>query len=286
MFICMSWAQMAWGIDHTPRIDHNVARDMFPALALAAFAVSAAELYQQGSALFEKGRFAEAARQFENARQLDVKDARIAKALGVSYAAMSDYERANEPLHQACSLDASLEDACYFYGRNLYALNRFDPALAALKKGLQATRSPWRVHLGLAQAHEGLSQARQAEPAFLRAIEMYEALPLHQRGRPDFDPRVHYATFLYRQARLDAAWNAAQKVIADAPQYGRGYYEAGRVLHQQGKLEAAAVTLEKAVSFGAGASAHLLLAQVYRRLGKEADAERHVKAAARVPPAP
>jgi Flp pilus assembly protein TadD len=259
---------------------------MVSVVVFAAFAVSAAELYQQGTALFENARFAEAARLFEQARQLSPKDPRLAKALGVSYAAMADYERANEPLGQACAIDASLEDACYFYGRNLYALNRFEPALAALKKGLRGSRSVWRVHLGLAQAHEGLGQPDQAEPEFRKAIAMFEELDRNQRGRPDFDPRVHFATFLYRQARLAEALQSAEKVMAEAPQYGRGYYEAGRVLHQQGKLQEAASVLEKAVVLGAGAAAHLVLGQVYRRLGKDAEAERHLKAGASAVAAP
>lgn len=252
-------------------------------MSLLAFALSAAELYQQGSAYFEKGQFAEAAKAFEQARQLAPKDARIAKALGVSYAAMTEYERANEPLDRACALDPSLEDACYFFGRNLYALNRFHPALEALQKALRATHAPGRVHLGIAQAHEGLGEAAEAESAFRKAISLFESLPQNQRGRPDFDPRVHYATFLYRQARLDEALAAAERITAEAPAFGRGHFEKGRILYQQGKLEAAAAALEKAVQYNAGAPAHLLLGQVYQRLGRTADAERHLNAGSTVP---
>jgi Flp pilus assembly protein TadD len=167
-------------------------------IGIAAFALTALELFQQGTTLFSKGQLAEAAQKFEQARALAPNNAKIWKALGVSYAAMSDYERANHPLSQACDLDPMLEDACYFYGRNLYALNRFEPAVAAMVKAQRATRYPWRVQLGLAQTYEGLADVRQAEPAFRKSISLFEALPAGKRGLPDFDPRVHYALFLYR----------------------------------------------------------------------------------------
>jgi Flp pilus assembly protein TadD len=75
--------------------------------------VSAAELYRQGSTLFQSGRFSEPAARFEQARRLAPDDARILKALGTSYAASSDYQRANEPFDRACAIDPRLEDACY-----------------------------------------------------------------------------------------------------------------------------------------------------------------------------
>ena len=255
-------------------------------LAIAAFGLSAAELLQQGTALFEKGSVAEAAQRFEEASRLQPKDARIWKALGVSYAALGDYQRANEPFQQACNLDVSLEDACYYLGRNLYALNRFEPALTALRKGLRATRRPWRVHVAIAQAQEGLGNPRDAEPEFRKAISLFVTLPANQRGLPDFDPRVHYSTFLYRQGRLDEALPVAQQAASDWPDYGRAHYEVGRILHQQGKAESAATALETAVSRGGGPAAHLLLGQVYMRLGRTADAERHLKAGASSPPVP
>jgi Flp pilus assembly protein TadD len=251
---------------------------MIAAALFAALAVTAAELYQQGSALFQKGQIADAAARFEQARQLAPNDARIAKALGVSHAALGDYERAHEPLERACALDSQLADACYFYGRNLYALNRFGPALVILKKVLRSDAKPWRVHLAIAQSLEGLGQGDSAEADYRKAVALFETLPANERGRPDFDPRVHYATYLYRQGRLPEALRVAEQVTAAWPDYGRGHFEVGRILHQEGKLEEAAAALEKAVRRGHGAPAHLLLGRVYLRLGRSEEAQRHLTA--------
>jgi Flp pilus assembly protein TadD len=263
-----------------------IVTEVISSVTLLAFALSAAELYQQGTASFQKGNVAEAAQRFEEASRLAPTDARIWKALGASYASLGDYERANEPFTQACKLDASLEDACYYLGRNLYALNRFEPALTALNKGVRATRHPWRVHLGIAQAYEGLGDARQSEPAYRKAVTVFEALPSTARGLPDFDPRVHFSTFLYRQGRLEEALGVAQKAATDWPRYGRAHFEVGRVLYQQGKLDAAAAALENAVKNEGGAAAHLLLGQVYLRLGRAEEAQTHLTAGAKSQPAP
>jgi Flp pilus assembly protein TadD len=249
---------------------------MIVPVVLATMALTATELYQEGSTLFQKGRLTDAAARFEQARQLAPNDARIAKALGVSHAALGDYERANEPLERACTLDAKLPDACYFYGRNLYALNRFGPALTVLKKTLRSDSRPWRVHLAIAQALEGLGRGDDAESDYRKAVSMFESLPPNERGRPDFDPRVHYATYLYRQARLPDALRLAEQVTAAWPDYGRGHFEVGRILHQQGNLEKAAAALEKAVEGKHGAPAHLLLARVYLRLGQPDRAQQHL----------
>ena len=249
---------------------------MTVAVVFAAMALTASELYQQGSALFQKGQLTDAAVRFEQASQLAPNDARIAKALGVSHAALGDYQRANDPLERACTLDANLPDACYFYGRNLYALNRFEPALTVLKKALRSDARPWRVHLAIAQALEGLGRGDGAEADYRKAVSLFESLPPNERGRPDFDPRVHYATYLYRQARLPDALRVAEQVTAAWPDYGRGHFEVGRILHQQGKLQEAAAALEKAVTGGHGAPAHLLLARVYLRLDQPDRAQYHL----------
>ncbi|HYZ85614.1 MAG TPA: tetratricopeptide repeat protein [Bryobacteraceae bacterium] len=264
MVICTACALLALAQQHVPSA---------PQLAL--FSVDA--LYRQGTALFQSGKYAEAAELFEQASRAAPSDARVWKALGASRAAMGDYQRADEPFQQACKLDPALEDACYFYGRNLYALNRFEPALEVLRNILPRDRAPWRVYLGIAQASEALGRAKQAESAFQQAQRLYELLPANERGRPDFDPRLHYAVFLFRQGRLNDALPMAQVVTTAWPGFGRGHFEVGRILHHQGQLAPAAEELEKAVKGGAGPPAHLLLGRVYLRLGRAAEGEHHLK---------
>jgi tetratricopeptide (TPR) repeat protein len=136
------------------------------------------------------------------------------------------------------------------------------------------------VRLGIAQSLEALGRAREAEAEFQAAIREHSQLQPANRGRADFDPRLHYAVFLYRQGRTEEARTPADAVARDHPNSPRARYEAGRILHQLGDLEAAARELEAAVQLGHGAPAHLLLGKVYMRVGKAAEAQKHLEAGA------
>jgi Flp pilus assembly protein TadD len=93
---------------------------------------------------------------------------------------------------------------------------------------------------------------------------------------PDYDPRLHYSVFLYRQARLEEALAAIRPVAADYPRAARPRVELGRALLQLGRLEEAARVLEEAVTVDAqSGQAHLLLGRIYARLGQADKAANH-----------
>ena len=80
--------------------------------------------FEQGVARFRAGDFAGAVPLFTRATESHPKDAAAWKGLGSAYAAMGYYGRAEPAFRRACELDPRLQNACYFYGRALYALNR------------------------------------------------------------------------------------------------------------------------------------------------------------------
>jgi tetratricopeptide (TPR) repeat protein len=247
------------------------------ALAALLLFASAEELYKRGVDLFQNGKADAAAASLTEAARLAPGNAQIWKVLGVVYASSADYERAREPFEKACSLAPRLEDACYFHGRNLYALNRFVPALEALEKALARDRNAPKIHLGVAQTHEALGNAEQAERAFRTAIRESEKLPANARGNPEFDPRVHYALFLFRQGKQAEALPFAQAAVASAPESARARYELGRILYHLDKLGEAEAELKKAVELGFGPPAELMLGKALVRLGREAEAQRYLR---------
>lgn len=238
-----------------------------------AFAASDADIaYDAGVAAFQRREFATAAQHLQRAVAADARHARAWKALGVVHAAQENYAAADIPFQKACEIDPKLEDACYYYGRNAFALNRFEISLATMKKALPADRRPARVHLGMAQSLEGLGRAPEAEEQFRKAIQLLNERP----SAPDYDPRLHYSVFLFRQGRLEAALAAVQPAIAAFPAAARPRLEAARPLFHLGRLAEAAAELEKAVTADPGyAAAHLLLGRVYTRLGETEKAARH-----------
>ena len=222
-------------------------------------AISAEELYRRGVEAFEQRRTAQAVEALSQASRLAPENAQIQKALGVAHAAAEDFERAAEPFAKACALAPRLVDACYFYGRNLYALNQFEMSLQVLRKALPDDRAPWRIHLGIAQALEALDRPAEAEREFHTAIKD------RQTSLPDFDPRLHYAIFLFRQGRTAEALAPAQQIVAEHPESGRARYELGRIEYHLGQLQAAIRDLERASALG-HAAAQPMLAKARARL--------------------
>jgi Tfp pilus assembly protein PilF len=241
-------------------------------LALAAILLAQSEV-DRAAADLRAGRTlqAESALKAIVAREPD--NATAWRWLGVVYASQSDHELAEKPFAEACRLAPSDPDACYFHGRNLYALNRFVPAADVLRKALDpGDRQRWRVHSALAQALEAAGDAREAEKQFHAALA---ASP--SPGRAEDDPLLHFGVFLLRQGRTREALDP----LAKAQPSARAFTELGRALLALDRLEDAAARLERALALDPRhAQAHLLLAKAYQRLGRTADAERHSKLAA------
>ena len=249
-----------------------------PVVLVILLLASAAEWYRKGVEAFQAGQHDAAVEALTEAVKAAPKDAQSWKVLGVVHAARGEYDRADQPFERACTLAPDLVDACYYYGRNLYALNRFEPALTALRKALRRDARTWRVRLGIAQALEALGRDSEAAKEFAAAITAWNKSPRDGRGSADFDPRMHQAVFLFRQGKPEQALAPARAAVEEFPASGRPRFELGRVLYQLGQLEAAVGELEKAVAFGYGAPAHLLLGKAYLRLGRTADAEKHLAA--------
>lgn len=239
--------------------------------------------YEKGLALFDAGQSAAAIEPLRRAVELDRGHARAWKALGVAYARQGNYQMAQLPFRNACELAPRLEDACYFAGRASYALNQFEAALDAFSKALQHDSRPWRVQQGIAQAQEALGQSKAAERHFRTAITLNARAPRDERMRPDEDPRVLYAVFLFRQGRANDALESLTAVIADYPDAARARLEMGRTLYHLGRFPEAATHLERATTLDRDSgTAHLMLARTYLRLGRDADAQRHNELASKL----
>jgi tetratricopeptide (TPR) repeat protein len=238
--------------------------------AAAAFAQGSD--YDHGVALFERGDVAAAVPYLARAAQQHPRNAQAWKALGVSYAAQKMYREAEGSLHRACRLDPKLEDACYFYARALYALDRFEESLAALGR---ADHESWKVQLGMAQALEALSRAAEAEKAFHRAVDL-------ARGN-DPRPGVGLGLFLIRQGRSAEAIPIFEEVVARFPNAADAHLNLGRALFEENRAADAVPHLERAVALDpSSAQAQLLLAKAYVRTGRAAEAQAHFAAAARL----
>ena len=239
----------------------------------AALAVAQVSDYQQGVALIDKGQFAAAVPLLGRAAQAQPANAQVWKALGVAYAAQSMYHDAEPAFGRACELNPKLADACYYHGRALYALDRYEPSIRALELALRAEPDAWKIHLGIAQALEALGRAVDAEKKFAQSLSLCR--------NADPQPATAYARFLLRQGRPREAIAPLEGAMKRFPNSAEVNTQLGRALLEQGDLARAIAHLERAVAADpAAAQAHLLLAKAYMRSGRAAEAQPHFDAAA------
>ncbi len=244
------------------------------ALLLPSAALAQSTDYDIGVALFQKAQYESAIPYLRKAVKSNPADPRGWKALGVAYAAMGDYASSEEPFGKACELDPRLSEACYYYGRALYALDRFEPSIEILQRALKFEPDAWKIHLGLAQASEALERAADAEKEFRAAL----ALCRHC----DPKPGNGYGLFLIRQGRAGEATHVLSEVSKKFPQSLETHVHLGRALLERGDFAGAVPYLEKALAIDPKmAQAHLLLAKCYVRLGRTAEAQPHFDAAAK-----
>ena len=185
-------------------------------------------------------------------------------AAGAESATRGDYLHAEESFHRACLLNPKLPDACLYFGRTLYLLDRFAEAIGVLRNALEsgppATAETYRI---LALSLEALGKSAEAESAFLDAVKLDRNLALNE------DPAIDYGVFLYRQGRAQAALAPLQAAVKRHPDAARAQLELGCVLLALDRVDDAAAHLARAASLEpAVARAHLLLAKAYQRLGK------------------
>jgi tetratricopeptide (TPR) repeat protein len=190
-------------------------------------------------------------------------DAAKWKALGVTHAAQGDYAGSEEPFHRACLLDPKLTDACLYFGRTLYLLDRFDQAVNVLRTTLANDPRNPEIYRIEALALEALGKADEAGAAFRQAIA------LNKDSAPNENPAIDYGVFLYRSGRAEAALGPLQAAVRRYPGAARAQLELGCVLLALDRVELAAAHLERATALDPqGARGHLLLGKAYQRMGK------------------
>ncbi len=220
-------------------------------------------LYKDGLRLFSQGKGAEAIAAFEKSLALQPNNAAAWKALGVVYAAGGDYQRAEEPFHRACLLNARLPDACLYFGRALYLRDHYEQAINVLRTAQQTDPANPQIYRIQALALEASGKTEDAERAFR------EALRLNGPSPPNEDPAIDYGVFLYRQGRAGAALEPLEAALRRHPDAARAHLELGCVLLELDRVEQAAAHLERAVALDPSAArGHLLLGKAYQRLGK------------------
>ncbi|MBI4903665.1 MAG: VCBS repeat-containing protein [Acidobacteria bacterium] len=123
---------------------------------------------QQGQTAFQNRDWAAAERHFLATVRAQPSNAAAHKWLGMTYAVQEKFVLSEEPFRRACGLSPKEPDACYYWGRTLYMISRFEDALQAFQKDVRPFRG--KTLLGTALAEDALGRDAAAEKLYLKAI--------------------------------------------------------------------------------------------------------------------
>ena len=140
---------------------------------------------------FRRADWAAAERECRIAIKEQPDNARAHKLLGMIFVAQQEFASADEPLLRACQLNPKDDLACYYLGRNDYALSRYEDSRAVLEKALRDHPRSDRTRTGLGLTLEALGSVRDAERHLADAAV---------GGSPE--ALSAYGEFLFRQGRL------------------------------------------------------------------------------------
>jgi len=203
---------------------------------LLLFAFAPPDAYQRGIQALNENRLEDAVALLRQAVAQQPANAQYWKALGVALAKGEDYRSSIEPFAKACSLSERLPDACYYHGRGLYAVDRYDEALAPLEKALRVDPAKSRAEAALGQALEALGRYQEAERRLQSAVARRDAY--------DRQARIAYSQFLRRQGRPEESVAVLQAV--SQPAGDDYYYELSLSLFQAERYADALKALEQA----------------------------------------
>jgi tetratricopeptide (TPR) repeat protein len=168
-------------------------------------------------------------------------------------------------------LDAEIP---YDLGRIYYQLGRHADAAAAFRQATTLDAGSYKAWDNLGLATEALGDVAQAQQHYLKA------LALVHKDHPRYD--VVYANFadlLIKQGDYPHAFDLAVEAAQRNPDEPRNFFLAGKALVQLGRDDVSVKWLEQAAALNPDYPEPLyVLAQVYRRLGRTADAGRVLKA--------
>jgi arylsulfatase A-like enzyme/Tfp pilus assembly protein PilF len=255
-----------------------------PEEAIAAYRDALARDDEHQNALFslaiaykDEGRLDEARIGFERARELDPRNGKVLWQLADLWMRQNDFAKAEAVVNDA--LERQVDEARFLLklGEICIEAKRFDEAERALRRALEKKPGLALAHFDLGLVHEGRGQ-----PAL--AIEAYHT---ELAANPTaFRAAFNAAKLLQKIGRANDAIALFRKVVEIEPSFGTGHLYLAQALLETGDLagaeQSARSGLENHPEPRMAPLGHYVLADVYERRGRVAEARRELAAAERL----
>ena len=219
-------------------------------------------------AAFRSGQYAEAARALKALQQQEPGEKMVLPMLAMSLFSSDQYADAAKAFDQLGDSVYGDPRISYAYAVALARSNQLDKAKAVVTQMTQRASAP-DSRLLLGQAYSEIGDQQQALAILRGALQVDPSLP-----------RAHYYAAL-AELKAKQPTQAVAEFEAElklTPDDAEAQYQLGKTLLEQGKTSAALPHLEAAAKASpAPVGIHEQLANAYRQLGRNADADREAK---------
>lgn len=255
-----------------------------PEEAIAAYRQALARDPEHQGALFslavaykDMGRLDEARLGFERARELDPRNGKVLWQLADLWMRKGDQAKAEAVVKDALARKVDEHRFLLKLGESYIEAKRYDDAEQTLRRALALKPDLDTAHFNL-----GLVYEEKGDTA--KAIASYEA-ELAQNANA-YRARFNLAKLLQKAGRNEEAIAHFRKVAELAPEFGTGHLYLAKALLDSGDLSGAERWARKGLASKPDPKlaplGHYVLADVYNRQGRAADAAREVAAARRL----
>jgi arylsulfatase A-like enzyme/Tfp pilus assembly protein PilF len=234
-------------------------------------------LFSLAVAYKDQGRLEEARLGFERARSLDPRNGRVLWQLADLLVRKGDYAQAEAVIQDALSRKVEEHRFLLKLGESQIEAKRYDDAEKSLRAALEKKPDLDTANFNLGLVHEERGEID-------RAVAAYEAELAH-------NDKAHRAAFnlaklLQKRGRLAEALTLYRRVVELQPEFGTGQLYLAKALLDSGDLAGAAEWAKKGLASKPDPRiaplGHYVLADVYSRQGREAEARRAAAAAERL----
>jgi len=224
----------------------------------------------------DSGKIEEARTGFERVHQLNPRAARALYQLADLSTRRGNFAEAAATLEKGLTLDGDHAAFLVKLGEARLELHQLDAAQTALTKALEAKPNQSMAHYDLALVYEARGDLRSAATEYEAEIKTSPKL---------YQPHFNLAKLLASSGRTNDAVAHFRAAVEKNPEFGTGYLYLAKTLLDAGDLAAA----ERAASAGLALKAdpevvplgHYVLADIYSRQNRPADAASHVAAGRR-----
>ena len=224
----------------------------------------------------DAGKLDEAQAGFERVRQLNARDARPLYQLAALSVRRGDFAGAAATLEEGLKLEGDRSAFLVKLGEARLELKQLDAAQAALLEAIKLKPAQSMAHYDLGLLYEARGQGRDAVAAYEAEIALSPKL---------YQPHFNLAKLLSRDGRAAEAVTHFRAAVDRNPEFGTGYLFLAKALLDANDLtgaeQAAKRGLDSKPDAGMVPLGHYVLADVYSRLGREAEAARQIAAGQR-----